>query len=409
MLATPVITFITSSGTGLPSRVTPIWSGAQQLITPFTGLDSVSLTVWTAAVWVVGATFFASRLLLRWLRAEYLRRTGLTQVPEQIQSLANRIATRLGVRRTFRLVQSALTEVPAVIGWFRPVILIPVGLLERIPLVHVRALLAHELAHIKRNDYLVNLLQTIVDITLFYHPAAWWLSGRIREEREYCCDDIAASLSGDSLEYARALMELEDSRHRPAEPVIALTGGSLMNRVQRIVGNRHASRGSIAALLAIAITGIVVSTGVAAVVEKHSLVRGHNLSGAHELRELAVAQRNLKSHQGAIKKLRFNLQGLHNRVIDLRSGRSPIIIDDMEIAPIPPLPPDVDIFFLDDQDAVHDIRIDRDHAFSWKGRHPDSALHEIGLKMMTGSISIDDAIEKLKEPKKEKEEQQEKK
>lgn len=99
----------------------------------------------------------------------------------------------------------------------------------------MKALLAHELVHIHRHDYLVNLLQTTVDTLLFYHPAVWWVSRRIRIERENCCDDLAAQLCGDRLTYARALIDLEQIR--AAGPAFAMSarGGSLMERIQRLL------------------------------------------------------------------------------------------------------------------------------------------------------------------------------
>ena len=95
-----------------------------------------------------------------------------------------------------------MVEVPTVIGWLRPVVLMPASALSGMGPQQLEAILAHELAHIRRHDYLVNLLQTVVETLLFYHPAVWWLSGRIRVERENCCDDLAVSLCGDPYAYA---------------------------------------------------------------------------------------------------------------------------------------------------------------------------------------------------------------
>ena len=113
----------------------------------------------------------------------------------------------------------------------------------------MRAILAHELAHIHRHDYLVNLLQTVVETLLFYHPAVWWISRRIRHEREVCCDDMAVALCGDGLAYARALAALEEERSAMPALGVAARGGSLSERIRRIL-NRPApapsDRGSLA-------------------------------------------------------------------------------------------------------------------------------------------------------------------
>ena len=102
---------------------------------------------------------------------------------------------------------------PTVIGWLKPVVLLPASALAGLTPRQLEAILAHELAHIRRHDYLVNLLQTLVETLLFYHPAVWWLSRRIRVERENCCDDLAVSLCGDPVAYAAALADLEGSAH----------------------------------------------------------------------------------------------------------------------------------------------------------------------------------------------------
>ena len=109
------------------------------------------------------------------------------------------------IARPVVLLESCLADVPLVIGWLRPVIVAPIGMLAGLPADHVEAILLHELAHIRRADYLVNLVQTAVEGILFYHPAVWWVSGGVRAERENCCDDQVAAVRGIP-EYAAALL-----------------------------------------------------------------------------------------------------------------------------------------------------------------------------------------------------------
>src|ERR1700677_2488212 len=113
----------------------------------------------------------------------------------------------------------------------------PGGALAGLPVDQVEALLAHELAHIWRNDYLVNLLQSVAEAVLFYHPAVWWVSEQIRAERELCCDDLAvAACGGDVLTYARALAGVESFRPAHTDTVLAANGGSLVSRIRRLIG-----------------------------------------------------------------------------------------------------------------------------------------------------------------------------
>jgi GWxTD domain-containing protein len=132
-------------------------------------------------------------------------------------------------------------NVPTVIGSLRPVILVPVEFLTGLPAGHVTALLAHELAHVRRRDYLASILQSIAEAVLFYHPAVWWISEQIRAERELCCDDLAVAATGDMLTYARALAELESRQPSRLKPALAANDGSLVTRIRRLIEPPQAS------------------------------------------------------------------------------------------------------------------------------------------------------------------------
>jgi GWxTD domain-containing protein len=135
------------------------------------------------------------------------------------------------------------------VGFLRPVILVPAGLFTGLAPEQLEYILLHELAHIRRNDYLVNLLQTAVEGLLFYHPAVWWISGVVRAEREHCCDDLAAE-QGDAAAYAEALAGLEQFRHTAQAAVVAATGGNLMKRIQRLLYPSDRPRAALTPILA---------------------------------------------------------------------------------------------------------------------------------------------------------------
>jgi len=155
---------------------------------------------------------------------------------------------------------SALVEAPTVVGWLRPVVLVPLGALAGLPADQVEALLIHELAHIRRYDYLVNILQSVAEALLFYHPAVWWVSGHIRAERELCCDDVAAQASGSVLTYVQALAELESCRPVHAHAALAANGGSLADRIARLLGQSrpasqaHSGMGAMVSAILLVIT-----------------------------------------------------------------------------------------------------------------------------------------------------------
>ena len=128
-------------------------------------------------------------------------------------------------------------------GLARPVILLPTIALTGLTSEQWQAILAHELAHVRRSDYLINSLQTVVETLLFYHPAVWWVSGRIRLEREHCCDELAVAACGDAAVYMRALAEMEHLQGVP-EPALSVGGGSLVRRVRHLAGADDGSAGT---------------------------------------------------------------------------------------------------------------------------------------------------------------------
>ncbi|MGH9763218.1 MAG: M56 family metallopeptidase, partial [Blastocatellia bacterium] len=219
---------------------------------------------WLVGIWFLGVLLLSSRFAAGLSVARRLKRTGTEAAPALWQTKLVELKLRLGVSRPVRLYKSLLVDVPTVVGWLRPVILLPASALTGLGPEQLEALLAHELAHIRRYDYLVNIIQTAVETLLFYHPAVWWISGQVRAERENCCDDLAVSACGDVLTYARALAELESMRTRRPQFAMAADGGSLLSRIERLVGKagspkRHQVGPSLAVLAAIAALMIMLA------------------------------------------------------------------------------------------------------------------------------------------------------
>ena len=211
---------------------------------------------WLALAWLMGACLLSLRLAGGWLVAQRLKREPAPLCERAWQETLARLVRRLRVSRPVRLCASALVEVPTVVGTLRPVILMPLCALTSLSAPQLEALIAHELAHIRRYDYLVNLLQSVIETLLFYHPAVWWLSQRVRAEREHCCDDLAVQATGDVLAYARALTMLEHLRRRTGVSlVVAADGGVLMQRIERLLRPQPvvARRAPLSAALAVAL------------------------------------------------------------------------------------------------------------------------------------------------------------
>ncbi len=198
-----------------------------------------------ALVWAIGVQLWLGRGAYQWLCAQRLRRRGVERACEPLRRLVTALGRELRVRARVRVLESTLARVPAVVGWWSPVLLVPVGLATNLPPHQLRAILAHELAHVRRHDYLIALFQALFEALLFFHPLAWWMSSRLSEEREYCCDDVAVRLCADPLVFARALSSMEAFRSHASRLSLASNGGPLMKRILRLVGAPapHRSRG----------------------------------------------------------------------------------------------------------------------------------------------------------------------
>jgi beta-lactamase regulating signal transducer with metallopeptidase domain len=186
-------------------------------------------------VWLVGVAALMVRMAGGLWHVRRLQVRSLATDASRWQTAATRIAFRLGLRVDVHVVESALVDAPAAVGWLRPVVLLPIAALAHLTPSQVEAILAHELVHIRRHDFLVNLAQTLAETILFFHPGVWWVSGQIRAEREHCCDDMAVEVCGDPVDYAAALAELEAWRSRGTTLALAATGGSLSGRVRRVL------------------------------------------------------------------------------------------------------------------------------------------------------------------------------
>jgi GWxTD domain-containing protein len=225
------------------SRVLTLRSGSTGPVTPwmdqFAQAFDASLP-WLLTAWLIGATLLMGRLNMGLIVAWRMKSASTETAPVELRSLLNHLSGRIGIARRVSLWNSTLVQVPTVIGWLRPAVLIPVGCLAGLSASQIEAIFAHELAHIRRHDYLVNVFQSLVEAVLFYHPAVWWVSQQIRKERENCCDDLAVSINGDCLAYAQALSFLEE--RRSSHPAIALgaNGGVLAMRIKRLLGYKNA-------------------------------------------------------------------------------------------------------------------------------------------------------------------------
>ena len=271
---------------------------------PSQPIDIEAWLPFLVGLWLVGVSALSVRLIAAWIAIHRLRRVGRTPVPEWLHAHVVALANRLGVARRIRILESALVEVPVLIGWLRPVILLPASALTGLSHAQLGAVIAHEIAHIQRHDYVVNLLQAIAETLLFYHPGIWWISRRVRIEREHCCDDAAVELCGDRMVYVRALAMLEELRAVTPSFGMAATGGSLLARIRRVLGvpvdENRAPMWVVVGVLLCLVTMPIVARNV-------------GVMPASEAESAATGTRVDQSSSGAV-------DGIRGQVMDDRTG-----------------------------------------------------------------------------------------
>ena len=216
-------------------------SSAEQLLPFVSTAASTDWLSYAVLAWFAGVYMFTLRTLGAWMLLMRLRRQRAESIAGDLLETCLALQHRLGVSRAVRYVCSKAVEAPAVLGWLRPVVVLPLSALAGLTPWQVEAIIAHELAHIKRWDALVNVFQIAIETLLFYHPAVWWVNRVIRNEREHCCDDVAVEACGNAPGYARALALLEESRCASVW-ALAANGGVLSARIGRLLGIKRATR-----------------------------------------------------------------------------------------------------------------------------------------------------------------------
>ena len=199
------------------------------------------------SLWGTGVVLLFLRLLNGWWHVRRLHRGAFVMPASRWQAVSDRMADRLCLPHRVHVIESSAVNTPAIIGWWRPVLLLPLTALAGLTPSQAEAILAHELVHVRRHDYVVNILQRVTETVLFYHPAVWWISHRMRIEREQCCDAVVVRMCGDAADYATALVRLDEARGVD-DPVLvmAATGGALVDRIRRILSPLPNHRRSIA-------------------------------------------------------------------------------------------------------------------------------------------------------------------
>jgi TonB family protein len=221
------------------------------------------LVPWMAAFWLIGMAILLLKTIGGVIQVQRLKRKAAAHCETNGEASLLRLAARARVADV-PVLESNLVSIPTVVGWFKPAVLLPQGALNKFDRPILDALVAHELAHIRRHDCVVNLFQTVIEDLLFFHPAVWWASKRVRAEREACCDDDAVAICGDALVYVRALSQAE--QFRSSLPVIALNSSPLLQRIRRLTEMRISKSNHITAFcIALLAVSFIVATAAGSI------------------------------------------------------------------------------------------------------------------------------------------------
>ena len=220
--------------------------------------------------WFVGIVLLSLRMVINYTNALRLKRHKVFQLNDNHMMIASNLLKRFNINKKVLFRESASIDSPSLIGYFKPVILLPIGLISGIPDNQLEVIIAHELAHIRRHDYLVQFVQGIIEILFFYHPMVWWLSSVVNTEREHICDDLAVKVCGESLTLIKALNNMESIRKKKPELVLSFSGKnkSLLNRVRRVLNpevSKHPKleRGLLSALFVFVLSGMILFSNLA--------------------------------------------------------------------------------------------------------------------------------------------------
>lgn len=202
--------------------------------------------------YVLGIMLLGLRMLIAIRNLKSIR-NNMIQAANPLQDRFASLVHLVSIKGKVALYLSEHVNVPLMMGHLKPIVILPVALVNQLDLQQTEAILLHELAHIKRMDYLFNILQSVMEVFLFFNPIVWWFSGTIRKEREHCCDDTTVALTEQPVKYAEALLQLELNR-KQLQPALAATGNhkkyTLLNRIKRIVEMKTTSRRSPQSILA---------------------------------------------------------------------------------------------------------------------------------------------------------------
>ncbi len=264
------------------------------------------LAPYLSAVYLIGLLLYALRLSAGLTGVFILRRKGLIPFPDWVSLEVDRLAKQLEIKRKVQIFESTLAKSPLTLGHFKPLILMPIGLVSQLSTSQVEAILAHELAHIRRNDYLLNTIISFMEVFFFYHPAFWWIKKQIHLEREMDCDDLAIQTGTSLLEYMKALTAVKEYQLQPHALTLSFSGSNnnhLMSRFKRLLlpkEKKSIMKGKL--IVVLSLFGILLLTGWKSIPEEIKEIPQsikENILGEEEILEIPLLAENKETEETA--------------------------------------------------------------------------------------------------------------
>ncbi len=254
-----LITFAMSYSSGVTLDTTEVVKTITNWTTDIVVLDDEYLTItntWIGYLWIIGVIGFTAKFVIDLAIVEYIKKNSFSN---EETALYEGLLSEISLANQVKLRVSNVVNAPVTVGFLKPLILFPVGMMTQLTTAEVESILRHEMAHIVRKDYLVNIIQTTMEIVLFYHPLVWWLSRVSREQREYCCDDVALAQNS-AMDYAKTLVRIQElALDRRQSLAMSFADQSLMNRIKRIMNLPKSNRNMREKLIAsVAILTLVI-------------------------------------------------------------------------------------------------------------------------------------------------------
>lgn len=311
-------------------------------------------------IWMIGILFLSINLILKYIHTQKLKKHLTYPLRSDYKTIADRLVLKYNLKQNILFKESGLLDIPSVIGYFKPIVLLPVSMLSGIPENQLEIIIAHELAHIRRHDYLLQFIQGIIELIFFYHPVVWWLSSVVNAEREHICDDLAVKVCGESLTLIKALNNMEAIRKKQYELVLGFSGknGKILNRIKRILRpkastNPRRERFMLSGVFTLLFAGLFLISNFAIsgntdsqkafyskinILEK--TINQPEKSIQNEALPIDLVNENSKNDQEKKKQKKEN----KTKVVATASEIEEVTeVEELEMPPMPPLPPAVNM------------------------------------------------------------------